>query len=111
MILSKMRDKTLSIAVKVAVNNYIKEYAEMLKFNLDSKSKSIEMEIMLEGERDTLMVNIEKYEITQEAEKYFIKIYNVKTSRKWIDTIASEYLNGRAFEIPASYAKMLQVVV
>ena len=107
----KIKDKTLSVTVKIAINNYIKEYGEMFKFNLNSVDKSIEIELMLKGERDTLTVNINRYEIIEKDNKYFIKIDGVQTSREWINTIASTQLEGKRFEIPEDYAKMLNIIV
>ena len=109
--MKKMKDAALSKGAKIAINNQIKEYGEMLKLNLDSEKKSIEMEVMLEGEKEPLTVTVEKYAMTQEGEKHFLKIQGVKTSRAWINTVASSYLEGKTFEIPAEYAKMLKVVV
>jgi len=106
-----MKDAALSKGAKIAINSQIKEYGEMLKFNLDSTQKSIEVEVMLDGEHEPLKVHIGKYEMTQTDGKHFIQIYGVTTSRAWINTIASSYLEGKAFEIPAEYAKMLKMVV
>ena len=105
------KDTVLSKGIKIAINNQIKEYGKMLKLNLDSNNKSIEMEVMLEGEKEPLTVNVQKYEMTQEGKKHFLKIQGVKTSRAWINTVASSYLEGKTFEIPAEYANMLKVVV
>ncbi len=109
--LKKMKDAALSKGAKIAINNQIKEYGKMLKLNLDSEKKSIEMEVMLEGEKEPLTVNVQKYEMTQQGDKHFLKIQGVKTSRAWINTVASSYLEGKTFEIPAEYAKMLKVII
>ena len=109
--LKKMKDVTLSKGVKVAINSQIKEYGKMLKLNLDSTNKSIEMEVMLDGEHEPLAVHIKKYELVEEDGKYMLIIHDVSTSRAWIDVVASSYLEGKAFEIPAEYAKMLKVIV
>ena len=108
---SRIKDRTLSAGVKMAVNTQIKEYGKMLKLNLDSKEKSIELEVLLDGEKEPLSVKVENYTLEEEQGKYFLKIYGVETSRAWINTIASSYLEGKAFEIPAEYAKMLKVIV
>ena len=108
---SKMKDAALSKGAQVAINSQIKEYGEMLKLNLDSKSKSIEMEVLLDGEVEPLSVHVKNYEMTQEGDRHFLKVNGVSTSRAWINTIASSYLEGKRFEIPAEYAKMLKVMV
>ena len=108
---SKFKDKSLSVAAKMAVNTQLKEYGKMLKLNLNSEEKSIELEVMLEGEKEPLTVKVENYALEEEKGKYFLKIYGVETSRAWINTLASSYLEGKSFEIPAEYAKMLKVIV
>jgi len=105
------KDVALAQGAKMAINNQIKEYGEMLKLNLDSENKSIEMEVMLDGEKESLKVHVKKYTLLQEGDKHFLKIEGVKTSRAWINTVASSYLEGKTFEIPAEYAKMLKVVI
>jgi hypothetical protein len=35
----------------------------------------------------------------------------VTTSRAWLNTLAASYLDGREFEIPEQYAKMLKTIV
>ncbi len=107
----KMKDATLSKAAKIAINNQIKEYGKMLKLNLDSTQKSIEIEVMLDGEHEPLKVHVQNYELTQESGKHLLKVHGVTTSRAWINTVASSYLEGKAFEIPSEYAKMLKVIV
>ncbi len=107
----KVKDVGVSKVVKVAINNQIKEYGKMLKLNLNSTQKSIEMEVMLDGEHEPLAVHVKNYEMTEENGKHFLKVHGVITSRAWINTVASSYLEGKTFEVPAEYAKMLKVVI
>jgi len=109
--LKKVKDAALSKGIQITINNQIKEYGKMLKLNLDSKQKSIEMEVMLEGEYEPLSLHVRNYEMTEENGKHFLKVRGVTTSRAWINIIASSYLEGKTFEVPAKYAKMLKVVI
>lgn len=108
--LSKIKDKTLSAGARVAINRQLKEYGKMLKLNLDSQEKSIELEVLLDGEKEPLSVKVDNYRLEEDQGKFFLKIYGVHTSRAWINTVASSYLEGKSFEIPAEYAKMLKVI-
>lgn len=108
---SKVKDTALSKGATIAINSQIKEYGKMLKLDLDSKNKSIEMEVMLDGEAEPLRIYVKSYEMTQDGEQHFLKVNGVRTSRAWINVIASSYLEGKQFEIPAEYAKMLKVVI
>ena len=98
-------------AARFAINNHIKEYGTMLKLNLNSDTKSIEMEIMLDGEKEPLALKVKKYDMIEENGKHFLKVQGVSTSRAWINVVASTYLEGKRFEIPAEYAAMLKVIV
>ena len=107
----KMKDTALSKTTKIAINRYLKEYGKMLKLSLDSENKSIDIEVLLEGETEPLSVKVERYELAEENEKYFLKLYGIETSRAWINTVADTYLEGKAFEIPEEHAKMLKMIV
>ncbi len=109
--LKKMKDAALSKGAKIAINSQIKEYGKMLKLNLNSQEKSIEMEVMLDGEHEPLWVHVRNYELTEENGRHFLKVHGVTTSRAWINTFASSHLEGKALEIPEEYAKMLKVIV
>ena len=107
----KIKDKTLSQGVALALNAKIKRYGKMLKLELDSKEKSIRMEILLKGESEPLHVHVRHYEILEEEGRHYLLAEEIHTSREWINTVAREYLSGQRFEIPEQYAKMLKLVV
>jgi len=110
-IISQNKDKATSHAVKHAFNYKLKEIGEMLNFKMDSKNKTIEFEVLLEGEKEPLSINVQNYEITQEGEKFFLIAKDITTSRKWINVIASQYLSGKQFEIPSEYISILKLVM
>ena len=107
----KMKDAALAKGAKAAINRQIKAYGEMLKLDLDSKNRSITLDVMLEGEKESLRIQVSRYELAEENGTYLLRVYGVETSRAWINTAAASYLEGRAFEIPAEYARLLKVVV
>ena len=106
--LQKMKDVALSHGARVAMNQYISEYGEIVKLNLNSKFKTMDMEIMLEGENECINIQVEHYEITEEKT---LRISGVTTSKAWITTLAHTYLEGKTFDIPDEYAKMLRAVI
>ena len=106
-----VKDKGVSVAVKMAINSKIKEFGEMLKFNLDSETKTIELEILLDGEKEPLHVKVNNYKLIKENDKHYLQANDITTSRTWINTVASHYLSGQKIEIPAKYAQILSLVV
>lgn len=106
--LHMLKDKTLSAGAKMALNSFIKDYGEIVKLNLDSKHKSMDLEIELDGESENLIVNIGHYEITKDNH---LKISSITASKKWINTLFAKYLEGKEFEIPKKYAKIVKSIV
>ena len=109
--LKKVKDSALSKGIRFAINSYMKRYGKMLKFNLDSENKRMMLEVLLDGEKEPLSIRIERYVLTEENGKNVLKLYGIRTSRSWINTVADTYLEGKAFEIPKEYAKILQMIV
>jgi len=105
------KDAALSHASKPLINQYIKEYGRMLKFNLDSTKKTIELSVLLEGEQEPIDIRIDRYALHEEQGRHFITLEGIHTSRAWIDTVAAEMLNGKTFEVPSRYAKLIQMMV
>jgi hypothetical protein len=107
----KLKDSALSKGTKTAINTQIKEFGRMLKFDLDSHTKSISLEVMLEGEKEPLEVYIGCYELSEEGGEYQLRLFDIRTSRSWINTVAVSYLEGKAFKIPEEYARVLKMVI
>jgi len=107
----EMKDIALSHGAKLAMNKQIESYGEVQKLHLNSKKKSIDMEVILKGEIEPLSVHIKNYSLSELDGVHHLSVSGVTTSRTWINTVASEYLEGKAFEIPTEYAKMLKAVM
>jgi len=105
------KDKAISATVKTAINVKIKEFGEMLRLNLDSQNKKIELELMLLGEKELLYVEVGSYEISEEGGKHYLIAKDIKTSREWINIVAKNYLENQKFEIPENVAKTLKIIV
>jgi len=109
--LKNLKDKAISAIVKTVINLKIKEVGKMLRLNLDSQNKKIELELMLLGEKEPLYVEVGSYEISEEEGRYFLIVKDIKTSREWINIVAKNYLENQKFEIPENVAKTLKIIV
>jgi hypothetical protein len=106
-----LKDKALSKSLEFAINQKIKDYGKMLKLNLNSKDKTIEFEIMLKGEKESLIVYIDNYMISEENGKFHLYAEDVRTSREWINIVAENYLKNQKIEVPDKIAKTLQTLI
>jgi len=110
-LLGKAKDTILAKTTQIAVNSQIKKFGKMLSLVLNSKAKNIDLEVMLDGEHESLAIHIRNYEIVEENEKHFIKIQNIVTSRAWIDEAIVPRLEGKSFELPAKYIKLIKMAI
>ncbi len=106
--LQKVKDIALSKTAKVAINQYLKAYGEIEEITIDSKEKSIEVKVLLDGEYDAFVMSVDRYEILPKDNIYFIRLNGIYSSRRWMNRVSSNYLEGRLFEIPPKYATIVK---
>ena len=106
--IKRLKDSALSRAIALAVNRKIRLFGRVERLRLNTEEKSIEMELTLKGERETLRATIRNYRIVREEERYFLSAGELATSREWIDIAVREYLGPLRVELPEKYAKMIE---
>ncbi len=95
--------------------NYLKsEFArffenggESVKVDLDTAQKSCSISAVMAGENSPIRVQLSKYEIVSEGEERFLKVVEISSDKKWIDTALSEFLKGKKIKIPLFVAAAL----
>jgi len=101
------KDYAVSSAMKILAQEYVSGFAHINTIEIDSSSRSLVAEFLLKGETEPVTLTVVGYEIITKGEKRLFVPHSVSASRQWIDTLAKEYLQRRAFEIPAPFAKAL----
>jgi hypothetical protein len=109
--LRKLKDTALSKGAKTALNVAISEYGKVLRIDLDTSRKTLHAEILLDGEHEAVQLKVGRYELHDCEGRYSLILYEIETSRAWLNTLAGNFLEGREVKIPAKYAKMLNKVV
>lgn len=103
-ILGKLKDKAVNIAgdtvAKSAINKKISDYGEITM--LDIKGKTIAATVLLKGEKDTISVIIEDYEIIKSDASFVIK--SVNADREWLDALLKNNIVGKRWPIPEKVA-------
>jgi len=108
---SKIVDKVKNIPKDMINKHILNKYGKMLDLKLDIKNKSIDTNILLNGEDKAILVHIDKYEMIQKADKYFIILYGIHTSREWINLLAKDHIEGKEFIVPSVYASKLKLFI
>jgi len=110
-LLNKGKDIALSRTIKIVINKVIAKYGNIIKLQLDSQEKEMNLEVFLKGEEDILQVKINKYYIKNENHKNFLILKEVKTSREWLNLLIEDYLSSQKFEIPSEYTKIVKAII
>ena len=109
-LLNKGKGLALSMAIKKVVNMKIDKFGEVSKLEFNTDAKTIDIEVKLKGETETLKVFIDKYNIREEESKHYLVVNHIKSSKEWLTSVLEEYVNNEKFEVPSEYVKILKVV-
>ena len=99
----KMKDMGMAKGVQIGLNQMIKEFGKITKLNLDSSKNSINMDILLEGENESINLTINKIEVIQYGNTPNLRISEISVSKSWMNIIVKKYLDGRVLPIPPEY--------
>ena len=85
-----VKNSTISALTKKYVNSKLKGYGEMVNLKVDSKNKKIELEVLLKGEKESIFINFEEYEVVRKDDSNYIKFKNVSASREWLEVLIQD---------------------
>jgi len=83
----------------------------MINFQLDSDTHAIKFQIHPKGEEEPIKFDVNKYELTNEDGKFFIRISEMKTNREWMNIAIENFMPNKKFELPAEYEKLIRLVM
>ncbi len=107
----RLKDTALSKSIHLTANSKWKRFGKILDLRLDTRSRSIEMELLPKGEKEPILLKVFHYEITDENGKHWLRAERIQCSREWIDLLGNEYLSEHPIEIPAHLAQLLKKVL
>ena len=104
----KTRDRLIEKTAPAVLNETIlRDYGRMTSFDIDSQDKSIHFEALLHGEKESIRVEILRYEIVQRDGRVFFVTKEIRTSREWVTTLAGKELVDRPIPLPANLSGLL----
>jgi hypothetical protein len=107
-VLQSGKENTKSAVFKAAINPFIKKYGQLVSFRLDAYEKVMMMEIMLKGELQPMVVNIQRYDFIKEGEDLYMHIIELSSNRYWMDTVFEYFVEGRKIKLPRELHKPIQ---
>jgi len=110
-LLNKGKDVALSATIRKLLNMKIEKFGHVSKLELDSTLKTMFLEVALRGEVELLEIQVEKYSIEEENNKFYLQIHELKTSREWLNIVILEYLENQKIELPSQHIKLIKAVI
>jgi hypothetical protein len=63
------------------------------------------------GEEEPIKFTINKYILSNEGDKFFIEISEMKTNREWMNIAIENFLPNKKIELPAQYEKLIRLIM
>jgi len=99
-----VRDSAVETGIRVYLSNILKPFGTMTNLTIDSKARTIHLELELKGETSSIRIEIEKYALHEEGGELFLEILAIRASREWMNLAADQFVKNKRFKIP-SYLK------
>jgi hypothetical protein len=105
------KDIANSTIIKNGLNVFIKQYGEIKDFSIDTKNRSVSLNIYLKGESGDVIIDIDSYDFLKIDDRYFLKVYKISANRYWIDSILNVFAKEREFPVPAELVLPLKILM
>ena len=102
-----VKDGALGLALKAYVNDKLGAYGEITDCSVDTDSNKLTAKAILKGERESVTATIERYEIENEGEDYYIVLKKFSSSRAWLTLLLNKLWADKRFKLPGAVSKLL----
>lgn len=109
--INQAKDAGASIAIEHLLARQLEPYGELKDLKLNSRERTIHLEVLLKGETLPLGVDVLEYELQTAADQDFIVVKRVVASREWVTELLRNFLVGRRQPIPHQHSKMVRLVL
>ena len=108
-----MLDKGKSKMIQKGLNMFLNgKYGTVESFNLETKSKQLQMTLLLNGETETVDVEVGRYKIDDSnPDKLKISLHEIKASRQWMQELAHDRAEGKTIDVPQKLSSVVRMVL
>lgn len=105
-----MFDRAKSEAIRRGLNLALNgRYGEIQSLSFHTREQSVDLEVLLNGESKPIVVNVGRYEFEgDEGEEVVLK--DIRVSRKWMQELATDHLEGYRLELPLKIRGIVKMV-
>jgi hypothetical protein len=106
----RAKDVTIGFGARTAINARLHGIGEVTELLIDTRNKTIRVQLDLLGEHEPIEIAITKYELHRNQRGAQITIHRVRASRQWMNTALEQFVIGKAFPIPAKAEPILKLL-
>lgn len=113
--ITDLLDSGKQVAAESAVRRYlagkIASYGELQEFTLDLKQKTMEIQVLLEGESSSITLRVDGYQMLKKGDDTYLIIKKLDASRKWLLLLLNDLVVEKTIPVPNEYATLLKMVL
>ncbi|MBM3833937.1 MAG: hypothetical protein FJ403_11840 [Verrucomicrobia bacterium] len=82
----------------------------MLNLYIDSRQKTVQIEVLLKGEKEPITLVVQEYELSSEESGTYLIIKRATASREWLSLLLDEFARGKRILIPDKYVSVTKII-
>ncbi len=104
---------TVCLPVRLYLNQFIiKEYGKMLKLEIDPRNQTMNLEVLLKGEAESLHVSVGRYACIAANGDSRLMLHDVTTSREWMNALLQGlYPDGVSVPMDETIASLMNKAI
>jgi hypothetical protein len=106
--LQGQKDNSVSFLAEKMLAKRLEPYGRLVSFKLNSRERSATLELLLDGEKESVTVEVQEYVMAGNPNGTSIMVKRARASRPWLNTLLADFVLGRPFPVPEQYAAYLR---
>ena len=101
--IASAKDKSLSKLLLSSARQFLREYGEVLDLLLDTSARTLAMEVLPVGERESIRVELSGYGLATDSNgRGWLTFERCTTSRQWLTLIAEKAMPEKRLRLPSA---------
>jgi len=96
-----IKDSLTSSAAKSMLASRLDRYGKLTDLRIRSREKTIRAELLLEGEDEPVVIEVERYRIVGKSGEHAVVVESVTASRVWLRNLLEDLLVEKPLPVPA----------
>jgi hypothetical protein len=104
------KDSALAATARTFLNVKLRGIGKVTELSIDTKKKSLRVQVDLVGEAEPIEIRIVKYSIKQKSGELSLVIEDATASREWLAVALREFVIGQSISLPGKAGALLKLL-